>query len=252
MSNNYFCCGVPNNPWDDVFGNGATQPVAQQQPKPTDWDNPFGVAAPQPVSYDQQDARSMGSGSYDRSVADVRSVGSNSRGSNFGNKSIKDIEREEKARKRAILLSETMVETGDIRNDPEKPKPLGLDKGVMGATQAAKILETKGLSSWHADEKTLIKKAALSTKRKLFHLIKRTETTRTKKELTPEDVRDPETIPGMKLQVDIEKEEKAKNNATLMISSGRFPHDEKAGTAFYTLLERQQVNRTDHKINAIV
>lgn len=213
MSNNYFCCGVPTNPWEDVFGNGATQPIAQEQPKTVDWDNPFDLAAPQPVSYTQEDARSMGSGSYDRSVADVRSIGSHSRDSSFGNKSLKEMQRENNA---AMFL-----EKGGLTRSPY--------------------------------EKTFVNKEAMSTKRKLFHLIKRTETTRAKKELTAEDVRDPDTIPGMKLQSDIDKEEKAKNSATLMISSGRFPHDKKAGTAFYTLEQRQkQVRRTDGKINAIV
>jgi len=256
MSNEYFCCGVPQNPWDDIFGNGATQPVAQQGKSEQAWDNPFDLAAPatQTPQY-RQDARSIGSSTltYDRSVADTRSVGTrsyDSRDSNLTNKSLKDIEREEKARKRAMLLSETLMETGDLQKGMEKPKPLGLDRGVMGPAAAAMILEKKGLSK-SPDEKTLVNKAAMSTKRKLWHLIKRTETTRPKKELTPEDVRDPDTVPGMKLQVDVEKEEKAKNQATLMISSGRYAHNEKAGTAFYTPFERESVNRTDRKVNAI-
>lgn len=255
MSDNYFCCGVPQNPWDDIFGNGATQPVTQQGKPAQSWDNPFGLAAPatQTPQY-RQDARSIGSSTYDRSVADTRSVGNrshDSRDSNLTNKSLKDIEREEKARQRAMMLSETLMETGDLQKGFEKPKPLGLDRGVMGPAAAAMILEKKGLTK-SPDEKTLVNMATMSTKRKLFHLIKRTETTRPKKELTPEDVRDPDTIPGMKLIVDIEKEEKAKSLATLMISSGKFPHNAKAGNAFYTPFERESVNRTDRKVNAIV
>jgi len=53
-------------------------------------------------------------------------------------------------------------------------------------------------------------------------LAKKTETTRPKREVTPSDVRDPETVAGMKSPVDITLEEAAEKQASAMLNDDRY------------------------------
>jgi len=248
MSSPYFCCGVPANPWDDIFGDAATQPVAQDQAKAQDWDNPFGLAPPQPVQTRPEDARSVSTSATDNRSAgtygeEVRSVGSatyrsvdsrGSRDSNFENKTLKDIEREEAAKKRAMKLSESLI-AGDLQKGyTYQRKNAVLGGAVLTPQQATKALEGKKLAELSPDERVLVARIAMNQAKETQNQIKKTETTRKPKDATAEDCRDPETIPGMKCKADITTEDGAKRQAALMISYGKYEYDEKAGVAIYS------------------
>lgn len=261
-SYNYMCCGVPSNPFDDIFG-GATQPVEENNQKASAWDNPFGVLPPGQQQEQGQpsqaavDSRSVTSWSQDgySYASDARSMGASTMtgsyaSSNLENKSLKDIEREERARSRATLLSETYSDTGDLKKNTSVPRALGLGGGVMTSDQASYILQKKGIVK--NSDGTLMNKRTMKSKRRLFHLIRRTESSRPKKEKTPEDVRDPETVPGMKLNIDIEKEEKAREKATQMISNGAYPHHPKASLAFYINPHENEKPKVDKGPSPIV
>jgi hypothetical protein len=113
-------------------------------------------------------------------------------------------------------------------------KPIIDRNEVYEAAQIAKALRRKGLTR-SPDGQTFVKKATMSMNRNLYHLVKRTETTRPKKELSPEDIRDFDTVRGMKSHAGLEKERRAKDITIMMISSGMFQHNEKASViAFFS------------------
>lgn len=68
-------------------------------------------------------------------------------------------------------------------------------------------------------------------------LVKNTESTRTRKQVTPADVRDPETVAGMKCQVEIELEEAAKKQAVAMLNDEQYRFNQKAGIAAFSARE---------------
>lgn len=263
---NYFCCG---NPWDDIFGASNNPAEAQQVPEqkaPTqDWNNPFGNTF---EPYNQvDDARSTdGSLSHVRSVggdarsvdsrrsADVRSAASRShastysRSSNLDGKSLKDIEREDYARTRALKLHSALAQNDDT---PEAP-----GASVLASTYMARKHEAKRtFDDPEVSAKTAAVNAAVRDLKELKahqEEMRMTQTTRPKKELTPEDVRDPDTVPGMKCKMDVEKEEEAKVKAFQMISNGKYQFDENAGLAIFST-NRSRVTRNENsKIQAIV
>jgi len=272
MTSNYLCCGV-TNPWDDIFSETATQQVPQEQNK-TDWNNPF-AAAPQvnPESRSEQfDSRSVGGYSTDtRSVGTynsghagtVTSAGSGTAGTvtsvgtatyrkvappkktstNLVGKSLRDIEREEKARNRALKLSEGLMVTNKTNDGPSR--------GAMMLTQGSAFNSSP--SSHKSEEKALAKKVDRILSQKTQVEVARTETTRKKADKTAEDVRDPETVRGMKAPIDIYNEKMANKQSALMISSGKFPYNENAGIAIWTAMEARKNKKTkNHLINELV
>jgi len=66
-------------------------------------------------------------------------------------------------------------------------------------------------------------------------LAKKTETTRPKREVTPSDVRDPETVAGMKSPVDITLEEAAEKQASAMLNDDQYRFSYKAGYAAFSV-----------------
>jgi hypothetical protein len=254
-STNYLWCGVPENPWEDMFcGTGSTQPVETEQ-KP-DWDNPFGLAPPQQSTHaDNRSVDSSGTGGRSTGrYGEARSVGSI--GSTATNKTFQDLSREEKARKRALILSETLMVQGELNaHDTERKKSVGLGGNTMSSVHAEMILEknkngTEAMKN--VGDKVLANQAAAAFTRKIIKEIKKTETTRPKKELTAEDIRDPETVPGMVSRAGIAMEEDAKKKARLMISNGKYPHHEKAGNAIWSYHDVNRIRKTDGKLNPIV
>ena len=251
-STNYLCCGVPENPWEDMFcGAGSTQPVETEQK--TDWDNPFGLAPPQQSTH--ADTRSVdSSGTGGRSTGrygEARSVGSI--GSTLTNKTFQDLSREEKARKRALMLSETLMVQGDHNtNNKERKKSVGLGGNTTSSFHAEEKNKSGTKAMKNVNEKVLANQADAAFTRKIIKEIKQTESTRPKKELTAEDVRDPETVPGMVSRAGIAMEEDAKKKARLMISNGKYPHHEKAGNAIWSYHDVNRVRKTDGKLNPIV
>ena len=262
MSNTYLCCGVPANPWNDIFGNenGATIPNSQEQGKSQDWDNPFGVAPPQFAQAQRgpsADSRSVGSygtrsaGTY----GDARSVDSSAgQNSMLSNKSLKDIEREQAARRRALALSENLINTGQIGQVTMGDRPTTkMGRTTMTAEMTQKLAGSSLIKQGPTpmDEKILASKAALIEAKRAQDQVRRTETTLPKKELTPEDVRDPETVPGMRERAEVDKEVAAKRKAVVMISNGKYRYHEKAGIALYTMADALRPRKTDGTLNPI-
>lgn len=263
----YFCCQVPENPWDDIFGcGGTTQTVTSDTVatshgsfKTQDWNNPFTTTSSTTSSSRENasrpDARSVTSydnvtnrysGNEDR--FDVPSGGT--KRVTFKEPHFENISPSFSTRKKTTVVNSIFDQSFD--SDSSGNHSDDSNKVIMVTDKVNKRLQKKGLIRSPIDGNRFIKKESLSIKRKLQLLVMRTETTRPKKELTPEDVRDPETVPGMKLMVDIEKEKKAQERATTMISTGEFQHNEKAGVALYTISDRGQMNRTDGRVNPIV
>ena len=190
-ANSYFCCGT--NPWDDVFGSGDRDTGIPKQIQ--SWDDPFSpVTQPQPYNapearYDS-DVRSVGNSVGTRSTGTVESqyhsVGTKSSGgrSRLEGKTLRDIEREDAAQKRALKMQEDLgMEAAP--NTEEVLKKLRDGKKKPPPTTPLEKIEAGRL----AKEKLLMKQENI----KLNAIA---ESSRPKKELTAEDVRDPETIPG--------------------------------------------------------
>jgi len=78
-------------------------------------------------------------------------------------------------------------------------------------------------------------------------LSKKTETTRGKI-ITPEDVRDPETVPGMKCQEDVDEEEDAQRRALTMLMSDLYRFNPKAGYACFSVMEIQARSRNKYTL----
>ena len=110
----------------------------------------------------------------------------------------------------------------------------------------------EGTNTKNVDDRILANQAAAAWAIKVKAQIEKTETTRPKKELTPEDVRDPETVPGMVSKAGIAMEEDAKKKARIMISDGKYPYHEKAGHAIWSFHDVNRIRKTDGKINPIV
>mmetsp|Transcript_3058 Transcript_3058/g.3542 ORF Transcript_3058/g.3542 Transcript_3058/m.3542 type:complete len:290 (+) Transcript_3058:156-1025(+) len=151
-------------------------------------------------------------------------------------KTLKDREREDQARARAMKLSESLMVAA------KKP-------GYRKTTHKF-IVDTK------TDQKLQAIRAAIELKQKQ-RSVEKTETTRHKKQLlvTPKKVKDPETVQGMKCSMDIEREEKSKKKALDMISHGFYPYAKNAGTpAIYSSHgTKRKTRRTGHyMVNEIV
>ena len=256
-SNNYFCCG---NPWDDIFGstdNQVESPQTQQaqapKPQSQDWNNPFNnTYAP----YNEKDETRMTDESVDRSVTgDARSIGSRRstdtmstatrrkayvpKTYNLDAKSLADIEREDHARTKALRLQEGWATSGDFAQAE--------GASVLTSDHLARKHELKQtFASPEVASKTAAVNAAVKELKELRRhqvSMKKTETTREKKELTPEDIRDPETVPGMKCKSDVEMEEEAKTKAFQMISNGQYQYDQRAGQAMWSTTTKSSVTR---------
>lgn len=264
MTSNYFCCGT--NPWDDVFGSANTDTGIPKEVQ--SWNDPFTPAAqPQPYNTDEgrydSDVRSVGNSVGTRSIGTVESqyhhsVGARSAGtsgsqynsvdsrssdrkSRLEGKTLRDIEREEAAQKKALQLQENLG-LASAPSTEEVLKKLREGKKKPPPTTPLEKIEASRLA-----------KEKLHQKRQNIKMNAMAESSRPKKELTPEDVRDPETIPGMKCQVDITKENEAKQQALSMISDDYYKHDKKAGIAVYSVYDLSKRSPTNgKKIGAIV
>lgn len=243
---NYFCCG---NPWDDIFGGNEmvqnqtakNQEQPQSQGEQMDWNNPYGETY-MPYGFDERrhvdegnstarsghtDARSTGSGTH-RSSTSGRS--NESKSTAFGIKSLRDIEREQFAMNKALQLQESLMHTGKL---PRKTSALAVTP----------ILADRDL----AEERHV------KIMKKNMESVRKTETTRKPKDKSAEDVRDPETVAGMKGVKGVAMEETAKKKAVGMINNGEFRYDDRAGVAIYSANESSKNTRkTDNKVMEIV
>eukprot|EP01083_Nonionella_stella_P236926 831646_1 len=175
---------------------------------------------------------SVGSATY-RKVAPPKKTSSSMVG-----KSLRDIEREEKARKRALKMSEGLMVLNKSNDGPSR--------GAMILTQGSTFDSSP--ATFKSEEKALAKKVDRILSQKTQVEVARTETSRKNRERTAEDVRDPETVRGMKAPIDIYNEKMAKKQSALMISSGKFPYNENAGIAIWTEQEARRNKKTKHHV----
>lgn len=204
---NFLCCG---NPWDDIFGhsNENEQAAYSQKVQGQDWNNPFNQSY-QP--YQQNDeSRSLDQQSVDRADGDVRSIGS-------GNLYELNHTRSGQA---SVLSSNILKNKWERKGKFDDPEVSAKTSAVNRAVQAIQVMKNHENS------------------------VAKTETTRGKKELTPEDIRDPETVPGMKCQVDLQREDEAKKKAFEMITTGNYPYNAQGGGG-YTMMVKKGIKRVE-------
>lgn len=264
----YICCG---NPFGDLFDTPTPTQNAtpQKQQQTQDWNNPF-QNSHSPSSNDErrhledasradEDVRSIGTRRSTHSTGTRRSTYSTGTrrsthsavSSHADGKSLTDIEREEFAKKRALRLQESLVTHGDYHSNTHT-SVLATDKAARKMARKQTQLRQPEVNAKSAAVNT----AVLNMKKlkKDQKAVEMTETTRPKKEMTDEDVRDPETVPGMKSKVDIKKEEEAKTQTLQMISNGEYKFDPRAIIAFFTGSDRDvTVTRADKaNVNELV
>lgn len=212
QSTSYMCCG---NPFVDFFDtpSAEVQNTPQKQVQTQNWNNPFNG------SYEPYEGRHIEDDqSKSRAGEDVRSVGTRySAASSDGTKNLSVLATDKAARK--VARKQTMIRQPEVQ-----------------AKSAAVNSAVVALQKLKRDKKAVAK----------------TQTTRPKKELTPEDVRDPETIPGMKSKVDVSKEEEAKTKAFQMISNGEYRFDPRAMIASWTGSGRAITKKDKANVQEIV
>lgn len=233
-----------------------------------DWSNPFDYMRQERHSHEEvprfakppEDDRSVATHSPRRS-ADIRDRGENrSRGENRDNASLGDsIPYNQNARVARVRDQRAANKVNYTNN-----RALELQEHVIMNTEISqstsydsrKTMSTKGATSRQLENKKLIDKhlminrqlserafarreAAYKSKaiRQQALLVKNTESTRARKQVTPDDVRDPETVAGMKCQVEIELEEAAKKQAVAMLNDEQYRFNHKAGIAAFSARE---------------
>jgi hypothetical protein len=211
-----------------MFGSSVattTQKTATQQ----DWSNPFDFfSSPAPTeappatttthtsnsnSPMEDDARSITSNGTRGSVNTRSSVGGYSANTDYRERINKS--RDDYAQQRALEMSHQMDADGSM--PPSSQTTLATP---MTPKQSQQKLQGGSISSAPTSKK-VNRTASVREKLASFRLTKKltskTETTRPKKPLTDEDVRDPETVPGMKSKSDITMEETAQERALMMV-----------------------------------
>jgi len=272
------------SPWEDIFGGGSSQNTARSSEQKIleqvqDWSNPFDAVRNnqrREIKNQQSDeSRSIDEG-YSRKAADDphtgrsgyrhQSQGSRSVGSGYGsgrqhhsyqasdegNHSVGSgyasnrarAEQNPHSRPTALTMHEEMVINGDISHDSSSSR---LPMTTTQQIQLSMKTQNEHRRVLTEDNTILAKKAAIARSKTLRHqimLAKKTETTRRKKDVSPEDVRDPETVPGMKCHVDVETEEAAQTRALTMLVEEEYKFNPKAGLAAFTMREIQLKTRT--------
>jgi len=156
---------------------------------------------------------------------------------------LRDIEREDKAKSRALKLQEALSSAG------QQPKTHAAS--VLASDYAAQKFEMrqKGQDKDISKKTSRVNAAvqAIKDTRKHITNVLRTETTR------PRKPKNPEEIPDLKARSDLDDEEEAKKKSLYMISSGHYHYDERAGVAMWTANDASKNTRkTSGNVQAIV
>lgn len=252
---NYLCCGI-TNPFDDMWGGGEaeypTNPAGQDNMKQVqDWNNPFapnyqgpqdppGVVTPTAsFTYDAYEEHRAEPSSPTRSVtSQTRSVVSNSpQGLVVGSHPPEDASvihsvgsGSETVASRTSRTVSSKKTTSTMRSfvDDEDLSALDKKRKIVAQHKAMKMqerllngdgveLKKKPKSK---EENERVKQA--KQVRESYALLAKTETTRKKRELTDDDVRDPESISGMKSSDDIDREKTAQRRSQQMLDYNQF------------------------------
>lgn len=121
------------------------------------------------------------------------------------------------ARSRANQLMEetSKASTGTSKSTTTHQAPTGTTKTMSAKEAAAKLASRKPLRS--KPMKSSDTPIGLANFKKKNPFPKKATTTRKLPEKTPEDVRDPETIPGMKCQLHLDREKDAEKKANKLL-----------------------------------
>lgn len=143
---------------------------------------------------------------------------------------------------RALELQEQYIRNTDIPHD---------DSGTSRGTMTTEKMTKRQKENQRSKDRHIMLNRELSARalaardaanrskslRQQALLVKHTESTRAKKGVTSSDVRDPETVAGMKCQVDVELEEAAKKQACAMLNDHQYKFNCKAGLAAFSVRE---------------
>lgn len=273
----YICC-VGGSPWDDIWGSSNETNTPVKSP-PQDFNNPFSHFEPDKRSDESlstnrspyTDARSVashtvtgqsvaGHSAASQSVASQSTAGlsigtrrkrtpPSKKNTDLDGKTLRDVEREDKAKSRALKLQEALSSAG------QQPKTHAAS--VLASDYAAHKFELrqKGQDKDISKKTSRVNAAvqAIKDTRKHIEAVGKTETTRPQRPLTADDMRDTESVSGMKGHNDIELEEEARKKGLYMISSGQYHYDEKAGVALWTSNDRNNnIRKTSGNVQEIV
>lgn len=143
---------------------------------------------------------------------------------------------------RALALQEQIITTTEISNDSDFPRHMIVKKPLKGrALENQKVKDKHMMLNQKLNERALASREAAHRSKALREqalLVKHTESTRKGlKDVSAADVRDPETVTGMKCQVDVELEEVARKQAISMLNDDQYKFNKKAGIAAFSARE---------------
>jgi len=271
---NFLCCGLAEqaNDISEMFGaaqrkvmtpiNGGS--ISNGQPEQEqDWSNPFDhmrqgthfAQSPQEIrsvvnhsprrSAENRDSRdTSNTGEEDCGIYGPGRYDGNVR---VGNRRVRPISYTSSTKhNRALALQEQYIMTTELSHDnSENSRSV---KSVMTVDKKTTKRQKENLKT---KDKHLMMNRELSARalaardaahrskslRQQALLVKHTESTRVRKGVTSSDVRDPETVAGMKCQVDVELEEAAKKQACAMLNDNQYRFNYKAGLAAFSVRE---------------
>jgi len=254
---NYLCCGL-TNPFDDMWGGAEAElPTTGQNnmKQVQDWNNPFasnyqgpqdppGVVTPtESFTYDAyEEHRAEPPSSPTRSVtSQSRSIVSNSSPQGLvigsqqyppedasiihsvgsGGETVASRTSRTVSSKKTTSTMQSFVEDEDLSAIDKKRKIVAKHKALK---MQERLMNGDGVEirkkPKSKEENERVKQA--KQVRESYELLAKTETTRKKRELTEDDVGDPESITGMKSQDDIEKEKTAQRRSQQMLDHNKF------------------------------
>lgn len=258
---NLLCCGFAEQAsgLTEIFvatqqkfmatANPATSNRTSEQEQ--DWNNPFG--------YMGQEQPNRGSFRFaqppreDRSIVNYSPRETAEKRDNWNNRETERIHptlHEASNNNRALALQEEIVMSSAHPYEDSKTSQRTKTKPLTARQEENVELKNNHMMMNHRlDARALAARDAAHRSRMLRQqalLAKRTESTRPKKEVTPSDVRDPETAAGMKSPVEVELEEAAKNQACAMLNDEQYKFNYKAGIAAFSIREIAFNHRKTH------
>jgi len=143
---------------------------------------------------------------------------------------------------RALALQEQYIMSTDIPHDGSETsrRSSTTEKMTKRQKENLKSIDKHMMLNRELSARALAARDAAHRSKSLRQqalLVKHTESTRAKKGVTSSDVRDPETVAGMKCQVDVELEEAAKKQACAMLNDHQYKFNCKAGLAAFSVRE---------------
>lgn len=268
---NFLCCGLAEQAGDISEMFRATQQkvmptnnnhISNGQPEQEqDWSNPFAYMRQEQhngeipnFAQPPQEERSVVTHSPRRSVENrdyaegeensgIYGPGRYDGNVRVGSRRVRRAAHVSSKDNRALALQEQYIMTTEISHDSSESS-----KSIM---TIEKRMTTRQKENQNSKDKHMMINRQLSARalvaREAAHrsrtlrqqalLVKNTESTRPKKTVTSSDVRDPETVAGMKCQVEVELEVAARKQACAMLNDDQYRFNYKAGLAAFSVRE---------------